>query len=113
MNDAQFHRGPDEGGLHVEPGIALAHRRPSIIDFSSGQQPLYNEDGAVAVIFNGEIYNFQELVPELTACGHTFRTHSDTEVIVHGWEEWGEACVKRFRGMFAFALWDRNRETLF
>src|SRR5262249_42896491 len=101
------------GGVHVEPGIALAHRRLSIIDLSSGQQPLYNEDGAVAVIFNGEIYNFQELVPELTACGHTFRTHSDTEVIVHGWEEWGEACVKRFRGMFAFALWDRNRETLF
>src|SRR6185436_4913511 len=113
MNDSQLHRGPDEGGTHVEPGIALAHRRLSIIDLSTGQQPLYNEDESVVVIFNGEIYNFQELVTELTACGHSFRTHCDTEVIVHGWEEWGEACVKRFRGMFAFALWDRNRQTLF
>lgn len=113
MNASLFHRGPDAGGLHLEPGIGLAHRRLSIIDVSSGQQPLYNEDGSVAVVFNGEIYNFQELAKELTACGHTFRTHSDTEAIVHGWEEWGEACVTRFRGMFAFALWDRNRETLF
>ena len=113
MNDAQFHRGPDEGGLHVEPGVGLAHRRLSIIDVASGQQPLFNEDGSVVVIFNGEIYNFLELVPELRALGHVFRTHSDTEVIVHAWEQWGEDCVKRFRGMFAFALWDRNRETLF
>jgi asparagine synthase (glutamine-hydrolysing) len=113
LNDSQFHRGPDEGGLHLEPGVGLGHRRLSIIDLSSGQQPLFNEDGSVVVIFNGEIYNFQELVPELTAKGHTFRTHSDTEVIVHAWEEWGEACVERFRGMFAFALWDRNQETLF
>ena len=113
MNESQLHRGPDEGGVHLEPGIALGHRRLSIIDLSTGQQPLYNEDGSVCVIFNGEIYNFQELVAELAACGHSFRTHSDTEVIVHGWEEWGEACVTRFRGMFAFALWDRNRETLF
>ncbi len=80
MNQTLFHRGPDEEGLHLEPGIALAHRRLSIIDLSTGQQPLYNEDGSVAVVFNGEIYNFQDLVRELTACGHTFRTHSDTEV---------------------------------
>jgi asparagine synthase (glutamine-hydrolysing) len=113
MNESQLHRGPDEGGVHLEPGVALGHRRLSIIDLSTGQQPLYNEDGSVCVIFNGEIYNFHELVAELAACGHSFRTHSDTEVIVHGWEEWGEACVTRFRGMFAFALWDRNRETLF
>ncbi len=113
MNDVQFHRGPDEGGYHFEPGIALAHRRLSIIDVATGQQPLFNEDGSVAVVFNGEIYNFQALVPELEALGHTFRTHSDTEVIVHAWEAWGEACVERFRGMFAFALWDRNRESLF
>src|SRR6185295_15987 len=113
MNEAQFHRGPDEGGIHLEPGVGLAHRRLSIIDLSTGQQPLYNEDGTVAVVFNGEIYNFQELVPELAAAGHTFRTHSDTEVIAHGWEQWGESCVTRFRGMFAFAVWDRNRETLF
>lgn len=113
MNQSQFHRGPDEGGLHFEPGLGLAHRRLSIIDLSSGQQPLFNEDGSVVVVFNGEIYNFVELMPELKALGHTFRTHCDTEVIVHAWEEWGEACVERFRGMFAFALWDRNRNTLF
>jgi asparagine synthase (glutamine-hydrolysing) len=113
MNESQFHRGPDEGGLHLEPGLGLGHRRLSIIDLSSGQQPLFNEDGSVVVVFNGEIYNFTELMPELAALGHIFRTHCDTEVIVHAWEQWGEACVERFRGMFAFALWDRNRETLF
>src|SRR5688500_18204755 len=113
MNQALFHRGPNEAGVHFEPGVGLGHRRLSIIDLSTGQQPLYNEDGSVAVDFNGEIYNFQELVPELQALGHTFRTRSDTEVIVHAWEAWGEDCVQRFRGMFAFALWDRNRETLF
>ena len=113
MNSSLHHRGPDAGGVHLEPGVALAHRRLSIIDLSTGQQPLYNEDGSVAVVFNGEIYNFQELVKELAANGHSFRTRSDTEVIVHGWEQWGASCVTRFRGMFAFALWDRNRETLF
>jgi asparagine synthase (glutamine-hydrolysing) len=113
MNSSQYHRGPDEGGVHTEPGIGLGHRRLSIIDLSTGQQPLYNEDKSVVVVFNGEIYNFRELIPELLAAGHTFRTKSDTEVIVHSWEEWGEKCVERFRGMFAFALWDRNRETLF
>ncbi len=113
MNETQFHRGPDEGGLHLEPGVGLGHRRLSIIDLSSGQQPLFNEDGSVVVVFNGEIYNFQQLVPELEALGHVFRTHSDTEVIVHAWEAWGEACVTRFRGMFAFALWDRKQQTLF
>ncbi len=113
MNDIQHHRGPDEGGYHFEPGVALAHRRLSIIDLSTGQQPLFNEDGSVAVVFNGEIYNFQALVPELEALGHVFHTRSDTEVIVHAWEAWGEDCVQRFRGMFAFALFDRNRDTLF
>ncbi|MBX9965110.1 MAG: amidotransferase 1, exosortase A system-associated [Burkholderiales bacterium] len=113
MNQAQFHRGPDEGGTHVEPGVGLGHRRLSIIDLSTGQQPLYNEDGSVCVVFNGEIYNYQELIPELAALGHVFHTRSDTEVIVHAWEAWGADCVKRFRGMFAFVLWDRNRETLF
>ncbi|NMG63906.1 amidotransferase 1, exosortase A system-associated [Azoarcus indigens] len=113
MNDVQFHRGPDEGGFHFEPGVALAHRRLSIIDLSTGQQPLFNEDGSVAVVFNGEIYNYQELVPELEALGHVFHTRSDTEVIVHAWEAWGEDCVRRFRGMFAFALWDRKQDTLF
>jgi asparagine synthase (glutamine-hydrolysing) len=113
MNESQHHRGPDEGSVHVEPGLGLGHRRLSIIDVSTGQQPLFNEDGSVVVIYNGEIYNYQELIPELLALGHVFRTKSDTEVIVHAWESWGEDCVTRFRGMFAFALWDRNRETLF
>ena len=113
MNQIQIHRGPDEGQLYTEAGIGLGHRRLSIMDVSSGQQPLFNEDGSVVVVFNGEIYNFQELAKELVALGHGFRTHCDTEVIVHAWEEWGERCVDRFRGMFAFGLWDRNREVLF
>jgi len=113
MNQAQFHRGPDDGGLHVEPGIGLAHRRLSIIDLSGGHQPLFNEDGSVAVVYNGEIYNFHELSEELLAAGHRFRTRCDTEVLVHAWEEWGPACVERFRGMFAFAIWDRKQSTLF
>ena len=113
MNDSQLHRGPDEGSLHIEPGVGLGHRRLSIIDIATGQQPLFNEDGSVVVIFNGEIYNYQQLIPELQALGHVFHTKSDTEVIVHAWESWGADCVKRFRGMFAFALWDRNRQTFF
>jgi asparagine synthase (glutamine-hydrolysing) len=113
MNESQLHRGPDEGSLHLEPGVGFGHRRLSIIDISTGQQPLFNEDGSVVVVFNGEIYNYQELIPELQALGHVFHTRSDTEVIVHAWESWGEACVKRFRGMFAFALWDRNQQTFF
>jgi asparagine synthase (glutamine-hydrolysing) len=113
MNESQLHRGPDEGSLHLEPGVGFGHRRLSIIDISTGQQPLFNEDGSVVVVFNGEIYNYQELIPELQVLGHVFHTRSDTEVIVHAWESWGEACVKRFRGMFAFALWDRNQQTFF
>lgn len=113
MNDSQFHRGPDEGCLHVEPGLGLGHRRLAIIDVATGQQPLFNEDGSVVVVFNGEIYNYQQLIPELQKLGHVFHTRSDTEVIVHAWESWGANCVKRFRGMFAFALWDRNQQTFF
>lgn len=113
MNQAQHHRGPDETGFYAEPGAGLAHKRLSIIDLSSGQQPLFNEDGSVAVVFNGEIYNFIELMTELQSLGHLFRTHCDTEVIVHAWEQWGEACVTRFRGMFAFGLYDRKQQTLF
>ena len=113
MNEAQHHRGPDEDGLHLAPGVALGHKRLSIIDLATGQQPLFNEDGSVVVVYNGEIYNYQELIPELTALGHVFRTRSDTEVIVHAWEQWGEDSVTRFRGMFAFALWDERRQTLF
>ena len=113
MNDSLLHRGPDEGSLHIEPGLGFGHRRLSIIDIATGQQPLFNEDGSVVVVFNGEIYNYQSLIPELQALGHVFHTRSDTEVIVHAWESWGVDCVKRFRGMFAFALWDRNKRTFF
>ena len=113
MNDSQIHRGPDEGCLHREPGLGLGHRRLSIIDVATGQQPLFNEDGSVVVVFNGEIYNYQDLIAELQVLGHVFHTKSDTEVIVHAWESWGADCVKRFRGMFAFVLWDRNQQTLF
>jgi asparagine synthase (glutamine-hydrolysing) len=113
MGGSLSHRGPDGDGFHLEPGVGFAHRRLSIIDVSGGAQPLSNEDGSVFVTYNGEIYNFVDLIPELTARGHRFRTKCDTEVVVHAWEEWGEACVDHFRGMFAFALWDRGRETLF
>ena len=113
MNDSQAHRGPDDGDVFIADGIGLGHRRLSIIDLSGGHQPMFNEDHSVALVYNGEIYNFQELAKELTAAGHIFRTHCDTEVIVHAWEEWGEDCVDRFRGMFAFGLWDSRREVLF
>ena len=113
MNQSQFHRGPDEGGQHFEPGLGLAHRRLSIIDLSSGQQPMFNNDKSVCVVFNGEIYNFPSLRTELEAKGYVFQSHCDTEVIVHGWSAWGEACVDKFRGMFAFAIWDRKQRSLF
>jgi len=113
MNDSQHHRGPDEGSLHIEPGLGFGHRRLSIIDIATGQQPLHSACGSVVIVFNGEIYNYQTLIPELQALGLQFRTKSDTEVIVNAWLAWGEACVQRLRGMFAFALWDRNRQTFF
>ncbi len=113
MNESQLHRGPDDGGIYVDDGVGVGHRRLSIIDLSSGQQPLFNEDGSVVVVYNGEIYNYIELADRLIELGHVFKTHCDTEVIVHAWEEWGEKCVDKFRGMFAFGLWDRNKETLF
>jgi asparagine synthase (glutamine-hydrolysing) len=113
MNQTQFHRGPDEGGSHLEPGVALAHRRLSIIDLSSGQQPMFSADGTLCVVYNGEIYNFRELADQLRARGYTFATRCDTEVILYAWQEWGEQCVDHFRGMFAFALYDRNRQCLF
>jgi asparagine synthase (glutamine-hydrolysing) len=113
MNFVQLHRGPDENDVYIEPGAGLGHRRLAIIDLSSGQQPLFNEDRSVVVVYNGEIYNYAGLVTELQAAGHTFRTHCDTEVLVHAWEQWGPDCVRRFNGMFSFALWDRNRQTLF
>lgn len=113
MNQAQFHRGPDEGDVFLEPGVALGHRRLSIIDLSSGQQPMFSADGNLCLIYNGEIYNFMDLVDELRGKGYSFRTRCDTEVILYAWQEWGEACVERFRGMFALALYDRRQCSLF
>ena len=113
MTTRLAHRGPDDSGYFRAPGLGLGHRRLSIIDLAGGHQPLFNEDGAVCVVFNGEIFNFAELVEELASVGHEFRSRSDTEVIVHAWEEWGEQCVSRFRGMFAFAVWDARTRTMF
>jgi len=139
MTRTLAHRGPDEEGYflngplsthrgrtetnvaaapmrgHIDSGagnVGLGHRRLSIIDLTSGQQPLTNEDGTVWITYNGEIYNYQALVAELEAKGHRFRTRSDTEVVVHAWEEWGERAVERFRGMFAFAVWDERQQVL-
>ena len=113
MNATQVHRGPADGGVHLEPGVGLGHRRLSIIDLETGQQPLFNEDESVVLVFNGEIYNYRSLAAELASLGHRFSTRSDTEVIVHAWEQWGEACVTHLRGMFSFVLWDRNTRVLF
>lgn len=113
MNDSLLHRGPDGEGFHLEAGVGFGHRRLSIIDLEGGKQPLYNEDKTVIVTFNGEIFNFMEVEKELLSLGHIFRTRCDTEVIVHAWEEWGVECLKRFNGMFSFAIWDRNKRTLF
>ena len=106
MMGALEHRGPDEDGILVAPSAALGMRRLSIIDLPGGHQPVFNETGNVAVVFNGEIYNFPQLRKTLEGRGHAFRTHSDTEVIVHAYEEWGEQCLRELRGMFAIAIWD-------
>ena len=106
------HRGPDDEGIHVEQGVGLGMRRLSIIDLSTGHQPIHNEDGSVWVVFNGEIYNYRDLRHELEAAGHVFYTSSDTETIVHAYEQWGESAFNKLRGMFGIALWDRARKTL-
>jgi asparagine synthase (glutamine-hydrolysing) len=113
MTDVIAHRGPDGSGQHVRGPVGLGHRRLSIIDVQTGAQPMCNEDGTVWITFNGEIYNYRQLRAELVALGHVFRSASDTEVIVHLYEELGEACLGRLSGMFAFALWDERRRTLF
>ena len=113
MMDLIAHRGPDGQGQFVEGPAALGQRRLSIIDLEGGKQPMFNEDENLVVVFNGEIYNFQELSEELKAAGHTFATRSDTEVLLHGYEQWGKDLLPRLRGMFAFALWDRSAQTLF
>jgi asparagine synthase (glutamine-hydrolysing) len=112
MIDAMRHRGPDGAGVWTAPGVGLGHLRLSIIDIGGGAQPMLTEDGSLAVVFNGEIYNFAEVRAELEAKGHVFRTHSDTEVILHGYRQWGEACVERFNGMFAFALFDARAQAI-
>ena len=112
MTTIVAHRGPDGDGFYFGEGVGLGHRRLSIIDLATGDQPLANEDGTVWVVFNGEIYNFADVRTELEAFGHHFRSHSDTEVIVHAYEQWGDDAVERFRGMFAFALWDARKRRL-
>ena len=107
------HRGPDDSGIYLHHNVGLGMRRLSIIDLDKGKQPISNEDKTVWVVFNGEIYNFLELRKELESKNHIFRTNSDTEVIVHLFEEYGEACVNKLRGMFAFALWDQKEQKLF
>jgi asparagine synthase (glutamine-hydrolysing) len=106
MRDIIAHRGPDDAGLYLDDQAALGHRRLSIVDLAAGHQPLANEDESIWIVFNGEIYNHRELRPGLEAAGHRYRTKSDTETIVHAYEQWGDACVERLRGMFAFAIWD-------
>jgi asparagine synthase (glutamine-hydrolysing) len=112
MNDRLRHRGPDDEGLLINGCAGLSQRRLSIIDLSSGHQPMTTQDGSIWVTFNGEIYNFQQLRPLLEGHGHRFLTHSDTESILHGYRQWGVDCLRHFRGMFAFALWDEPRKTL-
>ena len=107
------HRGPDDQGTYLSDGVALGMRRLSIIDLAGGHQPISGEDGSVTIVFNGEIYNFLELKPKLQALGHIFKTHSDTEAIVHAYEEFGPKCVEHLRGMFSFAIWDAKSRTLF
>jgi asparagine synthase (glutamine-hydrolysing) len=113
MTDALTHRGPDDEGFYIGNSVALGHRRLSIIDLATGHQPIFNEDKNKCIVFNGEIFNFKELKAELEDRGHRFSTLSDTETILHAYEEWGEECVQRFRGMFAFCIWDSRNESLF
>ena len=113
MNSTLVHRGPDDEGYYIDESIGLGHRRLSIIDLNTGQQPILNEDGTKVIIFNGEIYNFADLKQELEKKGHWFKTKTDTEAIIHAYEEWGTDSVSHLRGMFAFALWDKKEKSLF
>jgi len=118
MADRIIHRGPDSGGFHLSgetdaDAVTLGFRRLSIIDLADGSQPMYNEDGSVVIVYNGEVYNFMELRDTLIACGHVFKTRCDTEVLLHGYEEYGERLPDKLRGMFAFVVWDTKTQTLF
>src|ERR1043166_5881940 len=112
MCAAMIHRGPDDEGAYVTPLVGLGMRRLSIIDLATGRQPVHNEDKSLWIVFNGEIYNYAELRPGLERQGHVFYTGSDTEVIVHLYEQYGPACLEKLRGMFAFAIWDERRREL-
>ncbi|MFW6182710.1 MAG: asparagine synthetase B family protein, partial [Chloroflexota bacterium] len=112
MNNTMVHRGPDDVGYYCAGSVGLGVRRLSIIDLSTGHQPIANEDGTIHVAYNGEIYNFEQLRAQLEQKGHVFHTRSDTEVIIHAYEEYGSACVEHFNGMFAFAVWDERRQRL-
>lgn len=113
MMNRIIHRGPDGSGMHIDKNVALGHRRLSIIDLDYGSQPIYNEDSSCVIVFNGEIYNYKKLQKVLKKDGHIFTSDSDTEVILHGYEKWGKDVVKRLRGMFAFAIWDKKNNELF
>lgn len=113
MNYKIKHRGPDSEGYFLEKNVGLANRRLSIIDIKTGDQPIFNEDGSIAIVYNGELYNFHDIKNELEKKGHIFKTKSDTETIVHAYEEYGTDCLKMFNGMFAFAIWDKNKKQLF
>lgn len=113
MSESITHRGPDSHGEHIDEGVALGFRRLSIIDLSNGSQPLYNEDGTVVLVFNGEIYNYQPLREELLSYSHSFSTETDSEVLIHGYEQWGKELLGRLRGMFAFVIWDKKSGELF
>src|SRR6478736_5029148 len=113
MSDAIRHRGPDDEGFFIEGNVGLGFRRLSIIDLVTGDQPMANEDETIWIVFNGEIYNYVELRKELIARGHVFRSQTDTEVIIHLYEEFGPECVTRLQGMFGFAIWDKKRRRLF
>jgi asparagine synthase (glutamine-hydrolysing) len=113
MRDAMHHRGPDEAGLYLAKGIGLGHRRLSIIDLSHGQQPMVDEAAGLALVYNGELYNFEKIKAELGTAGVAFTSHSDTEVLLRAWQQWGEDCLSRLRGMFAFAMWDMRASRIF
>jgi len=113
MAAALRHRGPDGFGLVADDRVGLAHTRLSVIDLEGGAQPMANEDGQVRIVYNGEVYNYSDLRRELEARGHVFRTRSDTEVLVHAYEQWGEAMLDRLNGQFAFAIYDRRMQSVF
>src|SRR5215831_19698203 len=113
MTNAIAHRGPDGAGFFEDSFVSLGHRRLSIVDVTGGGQPMFSEDGNLVIIYNGEIFNHGDVRPELENAGHVYTSHCDTETVIHGYEEWGQQSLSRYRGMFAFAIWDKNKRELF